>query len=249
MGDLEMAFPPNPDGPRTLSQAVELARKHGIHIGDDLMIKVGEVPKGTFARYGPLGDFPKPRVTWDDVMEPIRPPAPGYKASYWTEHPVVDPDEDRRLLRVAILPQVLESDAAILSTFAHEMHEINFLRTALSDGKSMSATAYKRLIDPHQGAACTSRRGGCRSTCSGGWACSSDRTRPNRRTQEGGRPAPAVERKFGAGRSFRATGLAQGWLARDGVRSSVGSHLGGGRCAGRAVGAGGGARGAVGGGE
>lgn len=141
-------FRPNPGGPRTLEEAVALARSHGVEIGDDILIGLdSKLLPDEFARYG-NDVLTTQRVGWKGLTGKVRPPKPGVTPTYWTAEPI---EEETAVMRVRLRPDVLESDEAILAVLAHEMHEINFLRTRLSGGATISGTEYFGLINKDVG--------------------------------------------------------------------------------------------------
>ncbi len=106
----------NPDGQiRTIEEAVEIAKKHGVVIPDDVTFHVdesGELHKDLTAR-GPRVDKPRgERVHWSDLVHDIT-----HKVPFRT------------------WPGILKSDEAIVAVLAHEMHEILTLRPFLERGE------------------------------------------------------------------------------------------------------------------
>ncbi|MFE5813198.1 hypothetical protein ACFQ6S_07325 [Streptomyces sp. NPDC056479] len=142
-------FRPNPGGPRTLPEAVALAKSKGIRIEHDILIGLDsriDINK-EFAYYGNkvLRDQ---QVGWKHLTGKIGPPKPGVLPTYWTEEPI---EEVSTMMAVRMHPDVLDSDEAIVAVLAHEMHEINYLRTELSGGTQISGRAYERLVDGNIG--------------------------------------------------------------------------------------------------
>ena len=144
-----LVFSINPDGQtRTLAQAVALAERHGVHIDDDILIRVDATLKpDVFARYGNEVKATD-RVDWNRLTNNMLAPRPGYLPSYWVSEPIED---SRRVMQVWIRPDVLQSDEAIVGVLAHEMHEINWLRTALEGGAGMPASRFHGLVNGQSG--------------------------------------------------------------------------------------------------
>lgn len=119
----------NPDGAvRTPEEGVELARKYGVEIPDDILVKtVGAkfLPPNTRASYfRKRGVDPTERVTWDDFY---------------------GKGLDEILVRVDAT--AFESDEAIVALLAHEMHELNSLRRIFEEsGGSMTLKRLHGLI-------------------------------------------------------------------------------------------------------
>jgi hypothetical protein len=143
-------FRPNANGSRTLAEAVALAERHGIHIAEDVMLRIDpSLPAAEFARYGPGTALPSGgRVSWADLVGTINPPRPGVVPTYWTHEPV---EEAGKFIRVALRPDVLASDEAIIAVLAHEMHEINYLRTTLQAGSTLTGPAFHGLVNANTG--------------------------------------------------------------------------------------------------
>jgi hypothetical protein len=112
---------PNPEGPRILADAIQLARDRGIRIEDDIRFVVNDalVPANAFACYG--GFQSSQMVRWEDFYVKERIP-------------------------VKIKTEVLASDEAIVAVFAHEMHELNELRRIFEERETMSGKALNELI-------------------------------------------------------------------------------------------------------
>jgi hypothetical protein len=145
-----VVFRPNPGGPRTLGEAVELARRHGVAIGDDVLIRLdSSLGSADFARYGKDSLLrPGARVGWGDLVDRINPPATGIRPTYWTQEPI---EETGYFIRIRLRPDVLTSDEAIVAVLAHEMHEIDYLRHALEGGQTLSGPAFRALVNPDSG--------------------------------------------------------------------------------------------------
>ncbi|MFF3877184.1 hypothetical protein [Streptomyces sp. NPDC001978] len=141
-------FRPNPDGPRTLSEAVALAKSKGVQIEDDILIRLdNSLSADEFALYGNQVRSTQ-RVGWTDLTGTIRQPKSGVRPTYWTAQPI---EEETMVMVVRLRPDVLESDEAIVAVLAHEMHEINYLRTTLSGDVRMSAASYHGLVNDKVG--------------------------------------------------------------------------------------------------
>jgi hypothetical protein len=141
-------FRPNPGGPRTPAEAVALARSRGVEIGDDVLIGLDRtLPANDLARYGNRVRSTEP-VGWKDLTGSIEPPKPGVRTPYWTAEAI---EEKTTVMVVRLRPDVLESDEAIVAALAHEMHEINFLRTRLSGREKISGAEHHRLVDSEVG--------------------------------------------------------------------------------------------------
>ncbi len=121
----------NPDGAvRSVDEAVEIARRHGVVIPDDILIRKVKgkyMPDRTFAQYySHRGTDPNKRVSWQDFY---------------------DKDLDELLVRID--DAVFQSDEAIVAIMAHEMHELNNLRRLFAEtGGSMSVRRLHYLINP-----------------------------------------------------------------------------------------------------
>lgn len=125
----------NPAGEvRTVEQAIEIARRNGVEIPDDIIVRktAGKfLPKNSLAAYfGRLGIDPNKTISWDEFF---------------------DKDLDGLLVRVD--QTVFESDEAIVAILAHEMHELNNLRIIFDESDGiMSYGRLFRLINPgHKG--------------------------------------------------------------------------------------------------
>ncbi len=118
----------NPDGVvRTAEEAVELAKKWGIQIDDDIRFVARDpkiLPKDTMAKYFHETFSAGDRLSWDDFL---------------------DVRDD---LLVTFSRDLLSSDEAIVAVFAHEMHEINNLRAIFDVRETVSAAEMYRLINP-----------------------------------------------------------------------------------------------------
>jgi hypothetical protein len=108
-----VAWHSNPSGQaRTIEEAIEIARRNGVIIPDDVAFFVDEV-----GELGPTVTARAPRVTkpvggrvrWSDLVHDRTGKVP-----------------------IIIRPDVLQSDEAIVSVFAHELHEIEGFRKIVS---------------------------------------------------------------------------------------------------------------------
>ena len=121
----------NPDGSvRSIDEAVEIARKNGVEIPDDILFKKVKgkyMPDSTKAQYFSYrGADPEKLITWNDFYHR---------------------DLDEILVRIE--DSVFESDEAIVAVLAHEMHELNNLRRYFEQlGGSMPARKLRLLINP-----------------------------------------------------------------------------------------------------
>ena len=122
---------PNPGGEiRTIDEAVDLARRNGVHIPEDInfrLVNQDTLPEGALAEYAQLG---KPTsagemISWERFY------------NRYQQIPV-------RLSR-----NVLNSDEAIVAVIGHEMHELNKLRELFEQGDGfMRADRLYRAIAP-----------------------------------------------------------------------------------------------------
>jgi hypothetical protein len=121
----------NRDGAtRTIHEAMEIARKNGVEIPDDMLFKKvsgRSLPDKTYAEYfSRKRSNPSELITWDDFYSK---------------------DLDQLLVRIE--SSVFESDEAIVAIFAHEMHELNNLRRLFEEtGGSMTLQRLHYLITP-----------------------------------------------------------------------------------------------------
>jgi hypothetical protein len=118
-------FAKNASGPRTIDEAVELAKQQGIEIGDDVAFYAkGDVPAGADAVYlSPRQAAAGEVFTWESLQNRFG------------------------QVPVRVRAEVLESDEQIVAVFAHEMHEINSLRRLFEEGGSMTGGQLGRLIN------------------------------------------------------------------------------------------------------
>lgn len=102
----KLKWTPNADGPRTIEQAVEIARRYGVAIPDDVefFVDEGMLEPNTYARYCGFLKYPGDYVYWTELYH------------------------DQGYIPVLIREDVLKSDEAIVAIFVHEMHELNRLR-------------------------------------------------------------------------------------------------------------------------
>jgi hypothetical protein len=123
---------PNPGGPRTVDEAIAIARKNGIEIPEDIHVTAGksmsgpkgEWPQGRFAEYAQLGPKnPDEIITWEQFYNRFE------------------------QIPVRLNPEVLNSDEAIVAVMGHEMHELNSLRRLFEEaGGQMTAGRLHNLI-------------------------------------------------------------------------------------------------------
>lgn len=122
----------NPGGPRTVDEAIAIARKNGIEIPEDIHVTAGksmsgpkgEWPQGRFAEYAQLGPKkPDAFITWEEFYNRFE------------------------QIPVRLNPEVLNSDEAIVAVMGHEMHELNSLRRLFEEsGGQMTAGRLHNLI-------------------------------------------------------------------------------------------------------
>jgi hypothetical protein len=121
----------NPDGAvRTVDEAMEIARKHGVEIPDDILVRKisGKfMRKDTYAQYlYRTGQDPHKTITWEEFY---------------------DRDLDHLLVRIE--ESVFHSDEAIVAIIGHEMHELNHLRRLFkASGGTMTYRRLHYLINP-----------------------------------------------------------------------------------------------------
>lgn len=118
----------NPEGvTRTLEEAIDLAREHGVEIADDvifMVVKGEKLPKNTYARYFRKRYAPHEHITWENL--------------------VTRNDQ----IPIELSEEVLKSDEAIVAVVAHELHEVEGLRSILLEQGGLSHAAIFRLISP-----------------------------------------------------------------------------------------------------
>ena len=120
---------PNPDGPRTLAQAIAFVESRGVSILDEVEFHVVEddaLPAHVHASYSSPADGAL-RVEWED-----------FKGL-------------REKILVRVKRSVLNSDEAILAVISHEMHELNTLDELFAVRKTMPGTEVARLITAKYG--------------------------------------------------------------------------------------------------
>jgi hypothetical protein len=124
-------WPKNPDGAiRTADEAVEIARKNGVTIPDDILLKKTSgkfLPDSTYAEYFRVRSTdPGKLISWEDFY---------------------NKDLDQLLVRIE--HSVFESDEAIVAILGHEMHELNNLRHLFEEnGGVMTYRKLHYLINP-----------------------------------------------------------------------------------------------------
>ena len=118
----------NPDGQiRTIVEAIEIARKNGVVIPDDVEFHVDESGEldGDLTARGPRVDKPTgERVYWRDLVH-----------------------DKTQKVPFRVWPGILKSDEAIVAVFSHEMHEILALRPHLESGE-LSIDDFIRHTEP-----------------------------------------------------------------------------------------------------
>ncbi|SRR5579883_702302 len=99
-----MPWRPNPGGQtRSLEEAIEIARRNGVRIPEDVAFYVdesGELGPTITARGPEVKRLPGEHVNWSDLAHDITGKVP-----------------------ITIRPDILQSDEAIVAVFAHELHE------------------------------------------------------------------------------------------------------------------------------
>jgi hypothetical protein len=115
----------NPEGPRTIDQAVTLARRQGVVIPEDVELVVDEwgliTEPDVDARYFRWRGQPTDFIPWTAF----------YSA--------------RGKIPVLVRPEVLASDEAIVAVFAHEVYELNQLRELFAAAQGVMAA--RRLLE------------------------------------------------------------------------------------------------------
>ena len=123
-------YPPNPDGPRTLDEAIQIAQKAGVAFNpDNYCFRVLSDEKfdeyhgpEKFAVYGPQQIEPESRrISWQSLCM-----------------------TDRRMM-VRIRQSVLASDQKIVAVFAHECFEVEALKGKLSGGRTITVAELNQL--------------------------------------------------------------------------------------------------------
>jgi hypothetical protein len=115
---------------RSLDEAVEIARAHGVEIPDDILLKKVKgkmLPDNAYAQYfGRRGTDSKKMIRWEEFY---------------------DKDLDELVVRVS--DSVFQSDEAIVAVLSHEMHELNELRRIFEEsGGAISMQRLHNLINP-----------------------------------------------------------------------------------------------------
>ena len=136
VGELAGAWTYNPGrAVRTLDEAVDLARRAGVTIEDDVVFEI--VPHATLQRSGKgviFGDY-------TDILRHKK-----YRAGDfvdWDDLFVGD------AIRVRLSDQILASDEAIVAVLGHEMHEVNGLRKLFEANEfRLRADQLFRRIEP-----------------------------------------------------------------------------------------------------
>jgi hypothetical protein len=112
---------------RSPQDAIDLARSHGVEIGDDVTIGFMKdwTRKDADAEYFyRLREFkPDDWVEWNDFLH-----------------------ETTGKIPVRFNANILNSDESIVAHIAHEMHEVNALRTIFSERGAMRARELNELI-------------------------------------------------------------------------------------------------------
>ena len=121
---------PNPNGQvRTISEAVEIARRNGVNIPEDIRfaaVEARDLPSNASAAYAQFG-----QKHLDDLIE-------------WEDF-----YNRYEQIPVRISRELLASDEAIVAIMGHEMHELNALRRLFEEsGGVMRAGRLRSLIRP-----------------------------------------------------------------------------------------------------
>lgn len=124
-----MRWAKNPAGQvRAPSEVLELARRHGVEIPDDIRffaVDAKRLPPDTFAQYMARDFRPGQLVRWEDLHNRFEEVA------------------------VKLSKDILDSDEAIVAVIAHEMHELNSLRRIMDEsGGAIRAERLHNLISP-----------------------------------------------------------------------------------------------------
>lgn len=119
---LAKPWTPNPDGPRSIADAIEFARTWGIEIEDDVKIVLGDaiLRPDEDAAYGAFKS--NKRYRWEDLLIGGR-------------------------MTVKVRSNVLASDEGILDVLGHEMHEINALRRMFEERSEILGTELIELTE------------------------------------------------------------------------------------------------------
>jgi hypothetical protein len=125
-----LRWKPNPDGQvRTMEEATEIAKRWGIDISGDVVFNIDDEEYPTLdantTAHGPsVARGVRERVVWSDFVHKFTGKVP-----------------------FVIRPDILRSDEAIVAVYAHEMHELSWLRPRLqADG--MPFTAFLEHTSP-----------------------------------------------------------------------------------------------------
>lgn len=118
-------FRPNPDGPRTVTQAVEIARRNGVHIPSWIRFDAGREMKEGFAEYRLL----KPEMLRQSTK------------FGWSE---IAPEG---VIHVRLSEAALASDEALTAAIEHECYELTRLRRMLETGERYTPFELDRLVN------------------------------------------------------------------------------------------------------
>jgi hypothetical protein len=127
-----MPWRPNADGAvRTIDEAVELARKWGVEIPEDIKVMAVNpkfLPRNALAQYFDQSFRAGERMSWERFFNAYEEVA------------------------VKLSRDILSSDEAIVAVIAHEMHELSGLRALFEKRPTISGEEIARLINPgHKG--------------------------------------------------------------------------------------------------
>jgi len=119
-----LPWKPNPDGPKSVLDAIALAKTRGVVIPEDIRLVVRDamVPENADATYGGFQS---------------------HKSFRWADFYIGGK------IPVKIRSSVLESDEAIVAVLAHEMYELNALREMFEERQSIPGAEIIRLIRPN----------------------------------------------------------------------------------------------------
>ncbi|WP_437297542.1 hypothetical protein [Sorangium sp. So ce426] len=118
-----LPWAPNGNGPRSEAEAVELARRRGIVIPEDIAFHFRDdaVPQGAYAVYNHFTSIR--RYRWSDFYAKER-------------------------INVKVRRSVLESDEAIVAVIAHEMYELNALRELFEHRETIPGIEIIDMVKP-----------------------------------------------------------------------------------------------------